>query len=112
VTVFLPPHKQKPDDLLVLKLNHIDMNLATREDLEQWKNELIQEVSNLIKDHSPQQKKWVKSKRAREILNCSPGTLQNLRQNGTLEFSKVGGTLYYSMDSILKTLEKNKQNAN
>ena len=87
------------------------MNLATREDLELWKNELVQEVKNLIKGEIPQPEKWVKSGRAREILNCSPGTLQNLRQNGTLEFSKVGGTLYYSMESILETLEGNKHNA-
>lgn len=87
------------------------MNLATREDLELWKNELVQEVKDLIKGQIPQPVKWVKSPKAREILGCSSGTLQNLRQNGTLEFSKIGGTLYYSMESITKTLESNKQNA-
>ena len=87
------------------------MQLATHDDLVQWKNEVIAEVKNLIKGEIPQPEKWVKSGRAKEILNCSPGTLQNLRQNGTLEFSKVGGTLYYSMESIMKTLEENKQNA-
>ena len=87
------------------------MELATREDLMQWKNEVLQEVSNLIKGNIPQPEKWVKSQRAREILACSPGTLQNLRQNGTLEFSKIGGTLYYSMESITRTLEANKHNA-
>ena len=85
------------------------MQLATLEDLEQWKNELVREVSELIKGNIPQPEKWVKSNRAKEILGCSPGTLQNLRQGGKLEFSKVGGTLYYSMESILKTLERNKQ---
>ena len=87
------------------------MNLATREDLELWKNELVQEVKVLIKGEIPQPKKWVKSNEAREMLGCSPGTLQNLRQNGTLEFSKVGGTLYYSRESINKNLESNKVNA-
>ena len=87
------------------------MNLATREDLELWKNELLQEVKDLIKGEIPQPKKWVKSNEAREMLGCSPGTLQNLRQNGTIEFTKIGGTLYYSMDSINETLENNKVNA-
>jgi len=87
------------------------VNLATREDLELWKNELVQEVKDLIKGEIPQPKKWVKSNEAREMLGCSPGTLQNLRQNGTLEFSKVGGTLYYSMDSINENLESNKINS-
>ena len=89
------------------------MNIASLEDLQQMKAEIIDELGKLIQNKDTlKPEKWVKSKRAREILNCSPGTLQNLRQNGTLEFSKVGGTLYYSKESILKTLEKNKQNTN
>jgi len=87
------------------------MNLATREDLELWKNELVQEVKVLIKGEIPQPKKWRKSGEARDMLDCSPGTLQNLRQNGTIEFTKIGGTLYYSMDSINAILENNKVNA-
>ncbi len=86
------------------------MQLATHDDLVQWKNEVIAEVKSLLKGEIPQPEKWVKSNRARDILGCSPGTLQNLRQNGTLEFSKVGGTLYYSMESILSNLECNRQN--
>ena len=87
------------------------MNLATREDLELWKNEMLQGVKDLIKGEIPQPKKWVKSNEAKKLLECSSGTLQNLRQNGTIEFTKIGGTLYYSMESILETLEGNKQNA-
>ena len=87
------------------------MNLATREDLELWKNEMLQGVKDLIKGEIPQPKKWMKSNEAKKILECSSGTLQNLRQNGTIEFTKIGGTLYYSMESILETLEGNKQNA-
>ena len=86
------------------------MELATRDDLMQWKNEVLQEVSDLIKGQIPPPEKWVKSQRAREILACSPGTLQNLRQSGKLVFSKMGGTLYYDMESITRTLDKNMQN--
>ena len=88
------------------------MEIATRDDLIQWKNEMLQEVTDLIKGQIPQPVKWVKSQKAREILGCSPGTLQNLRLSGKLVFSKMGGTLYYDMESITKTLEGNKQNAN
>ena len=87
------------------------MQLATYEDLERWKNEILQGVGNLIKGEIPQPKKWVKSVEAKEALGCSPGTLQNLRQNGTIEFSKVGGTLYYSLESITGILESNRQNS-
>jgi len=87
------------------------MNLATREDLELWKRELIEEVKDLINGEIPQPKKWVKSNEVKGILDCSSGTLQNLRLNGTIEFTKIGGTLYYSMESINETLESNKVNA-
>jgi len=87
------------------------LDFVTKTDLEAWKQEVITEVSNLIKGNTPKKEKWAKSKRAREILECSPGTLQNLRQNGTLIFTKIGGTLYYDMDSINQVLETNKQNA-
>lgn len=88
------------------------MDIATLQDLQTMKAELIDEIRSLNKGKSEPIPKWVKSKKAREMLSCSPGTLQNLRQNGTLEFSKIGGTLYYSQDSITKKLENNKQNAN
>ena len=87
------------------------VELVTKSDLENWKAEVINEVSDLIKGNTPKTERWVKSKRAREILECSPGTLQNLRQRGTLIFTKMGGTLYYDMDSINQVLENNKQNA-
>jgi len=86
------------------------MNLATREDIEIWKRELIEEVKDLINGEVPQPKKWVKSNEVMEILDCSAGTLQNLRLTSKIEWSRIGGTLYYSLDSINETLENNKQN--
>ena len=44
----------------------------------------------------------------RELLGISPGTLQNLRVNGTLPYTKVGGVVYYQSDDILKMLEENR----
>lgn len=87
------------------------MDIATIDDLQNIKAEIIEEIRSLNKSKSQTLPKWVKSKKAREILGCSPGTLQNLRQNGTLEFSKIGGTLYYNLDSINKVLEANKMNS-
>lgn len=86
------------------------MEIATLQDLQTMKAEILDEIRSLKKSNPENPQKWVKSKQAREILGCSPGTLQNLRQNGSIEFSKIGGTLYYSLDSIMKKLEQNKQN--
>ena len=87
------------------------MELATLQDLERIKEEILNEVRKITGFKSHPQKKWLKSKEVRELLLCSPGTLQNLRVNGTLEFTKLGGTLYYSYESVLKMLEENKQNS-
>jgi len=56
-----------------------------------------------------QSKKWLKSSEVRKLLNVSPGTLQNLRINGTLRFSKVGSIMYYKLEDINKLLEGNRR---
>ena len=82
--------------------------VLTTEDLQQFKIELLQEIKNLIKEEKPLPTKWLKSNQVRKMLNISPGTIQNLRINGTLPYSKVGGTIYYAYDDILKILKENK----
>ena len=46
-----------------------------------------------------------------KMLNISPGTLQNLRVNGTITYTKIGGILYYSSSDLEKLLETNKVDA-
>ncbi|EHQ25081.1 helix-turn-helix domain-containing protein [Mucilaginibacter paludis] len=48
-----------------------------------------------------------KSCEVRKMLNISPGTLQNLRINGTLRFTKIGSIMYYKLEDINKVLEGN-----
>ena len=45
----------------------------------------------------------------RKLLNISPGTLQTLRINGTLPYTKIGGTMYYNLKDIEKLLNKSKE---
>jgi len=40
------------------------------------------------------------------------GTLQNLRVNGTLPFTKIGGVIFYEYEEIKKMLEKHRHNSN
>ncbi|MBS1753561.1 MAG: helix-turn-helix domain-containing protein [Ferruginibacter sp.] len=86
------------------------VNLITQEDLQAFKTELFAELKNLFTQvgHSPQ-KKWLKSYEVREILSISRGTLQNLKDNGTLHPTLVGGLLFYDHDEITKLLQGNKQ---
>lgn len=88
------------------------LEIITKEDLFQFKNELLADIKKIIKsEDNVTSKKWLKSKEVIKLLNISPGTLQNLRINGTLTYTKIGGTLYYDNADIDKLLNTNKTNA-
>lgn len=82
------------------------IDLITKDDLADFKTELLQEIKALLQPQNIKQKKWLRSAEVRKMLNISPGTLQNLRINGTLPFSKVGSIAYYELKDIEKMMEK------
>jgi hypothetical protein len=83
--------------------------IITPDDLREFKIELLDEIRNIVSEQkSATTKKWLKSVEVRKLLNISPGTLQTLRINGTLPFTKIGGTNYYNLTDIEKLLSKNK----
>jgi hypothetical protein len=88
----------------------MQLELVTKKDFQDLKVELIDEIKKFLSP-ATEQKEWLKSADVMSMLACSPGTLQNLRVNGTLPFTKMGGTIYYSRKDVLKVLEGNKQNA-
>ena len=84
--------------------------ILTTDDLREFKVELIDEIGKLLRQNGIQPvKKWLKSREVRKLLNISPGTLQTMRVNGTLTFSKIGGVIYYEYDDIQKMIEDNKK---
>lgn len=83
--------------------------IITTDDLREFKIELLDEIRNIVSEQkSATTKKWLKSVEVRKLLNISPGTLQTLRINGTLPYTKIGGTNYYNLTDIEKLLSKNK----
>jgi len=83
----------------------MQVELISKEDLKVFKSELLQEIKQLMQPGQGQSKQWLKSNEVRKMLNISPGTLQNLRINGTLRHSKIGGMMYYKLEDITKVLE-------
>jgi hypothetical protein len=82
--------------------------LLTRADLDQFKSELIEEIKTLLSQSNQLiSRPWLRSSEVRKMLGVSSGTLQNLRINGSLPFSKIGGIVYYRMNDIVKLLEDN-----
>ena len=85
------------------------IEVITKEDLNEFRQLLIADLSTLLEiKPQQQQKKWLKSNEVRELLNISPGTLQNLRINGTLTYTRGGGILFYESAHIDKLLNENK----
>ena len=88
------------------------IEVITREDLNEFRILLLNDLKEIIQSTPQQTKQWLKSKEVRKLLNISPGTLQTLRINKTLTYTKIGGILYYNNADIEKLLTANKVPAN
>jgi hypothetical protein len=83
--------------------------IATTGDLLALKKELIDEIKDLLKGRQNlSQKPWLKSADVRRMLSISDGTLQTLRINGTIPYTKIGGAIYYAYEDIVKLMEENR----
>lgn len=82
-------------------------NIVTTEDLEQFKEEMLSEIKELLtKNDRITIDKWIKSNKVMDKLGISPGTLQNFRINGTIPFTKLNGIIYYDEEKINEILER------
>lgn len=86
------------------------VQIITIEDLNEFRSLLLSDLKEIIQSKPQQSKQWLKSNEVRKLLNISPGTLQNLRINGTLSYTKIGGIMYYNHADIDKLLNGNKVN--
>lgn len=82
------------------------IEVVTKDDLQSFRTELLQDLKQILSHAIPKKpKQWLKSQEVRKLLKISPGTLQNLRINGTLRYTKIGGLIYYSYEDIELLLE-------
>jgi hypothetical protein len=87
------------------------VNIVTSEDLQNFKKELLAELASFMDARPAVPVKWLKSYQVKELLGLSSATLQTLRINGTLSYTKIGGLIFYCYDDIIKMMEKDKKNA-
>lgn len=88
--------------------------IITTDDLREFKIEIMDHLTELITTHvkiTPDQKRYLKSSEVMSLLDMSPSTLQNLRITRALTYSKIGGTIYYDWEEIVRLMEKNKKAA-
>ena len=84
-------------------------HIVTQEDLEGFKASLLEEIKDILLQHNRiTLDRWIKSNSVMGKLEISPGTLRNLRINGTIPFTKLGGVIYYDEEEIHRILMDNK----
>ena len=84
-------------------------SIITTDDLREFKMELLDDIKNLLTNQSKSKlKRYLKSSEVMDLLQVSPGTLQNLRINGTLPYTKVGGIIYYDAEEIQNVMTANR----
>ena len=77
------------------------VEIITKEDLHQFRLQLLDDLKQLLSHgHLKPAKQWLKAGDVRKLLGISPGTLQNLRIEGKLRASKIGGIHYYRFEDI------------
>ena len=82
------------------------VEIITKEDLQQFKRELLEELKQFFKTQSSEPvKQWLKSYEVRKMLGISRGTLQTMRTNGTLTATRIGGLMFYAYDDIVKLMQ-------
>jgi len=85
----------------------MSVNILTKEDLLLFQDELLNEIKGIINQSPVQTKRWLKTDEVKDMLKVSASTLQTLRINGTLTYSKLGGIIYYDYEHIENMLQKN-----
>ena len=77
--------------------------------LSEFKDLIVKEiVAKLPKESGMQEYKLLKNKDVKKQLSISDSTIENLRNSGALNYTKVLGTYYYYQTDLNQMLEKNK----
>jgi len=91
------------------KVEKMPTQIITTDDLREFKIELLEDIKALIQVKPiTGVKKYLKSGEIMEMLQVSPGTLQNLRINGTLPYTKIGGIIFYDAVEIENVMKENR----
>jgi hypothetical protein len=84
--------------------------LVTLADLEKFRVTLMMDIKLMLEGNlGKPAKRWLKSHEVRKLLNISYGTLQTLRNNGKLPYTRIGGLIYYDAAEIDQILISQKR---
>ncbi len=78
--------------------------IITKEDLQGFGKSLLNQIRGMLGQTFEEPKKWLKTYQVKNLLKIADNTLQTLRDNGTIPFTKIGGILYYNYEDINRVL--------
>lgn len=85
----------------------MQIDILTKEDLNSFRGQLLEDIKSLMQPTNKQQPKWLSSTEVRRLLKISQSSLQTLRIKENLKISKILGTVYYQAEDIEKIFERN-----
>lgn len=87
----------------------IDLVLKLSQDLQQIKFQLQQFQKSRLERFT---EAWIDGQDVMQSIHISKRTLQSLRDEGTLPFSRINGKFYYKLSDIEQLLESNYSHLN
>lgn len=80
----------------------MEVDILTKQDLELFRQKLLNELSDLMRiAPRDNEKEYLRTHEVRKMLGgISSGTLQNLRVKGLLKPSKIEGVYYYKLSEV------------
>lgn len=82
-------------------------NMLTKDDLRQLRILIVNDIKEFLEieiKKTPEDdlnSEWLRSKSVRKFLDISPGTLQNLRISGKIQFKQIMGSYYYKKSDLI-----------
>lgn len=80
--------------------------LLTKDDLQEFQKTLLNQLQEIVQKNK-EPKKWLRVSEVKELLKISASTIQTLRINGTISYTKLSGMYYYNYEDIEKLINKN-----
>lgn len=87
----------------------MSINIVTKQDLSTFKTELLEEIRSLLTPPEAPKRQLLKTWEVKAMLGISSGTLRNMRKHGKIEYTKIGGLVFYNYCHIQQLIEANKK---
>jgi len=86
------------------KIKIMQVEFVTKQDLISMRKLIVDDLKKILEVEDKPKEQWIKSKAARDLLQCSAGTLNTLKNK--LKHAKINGTIYWNHNSIIELLEQ------